>query len=555
MTTILLWAVGVSGALALAAIGMASADRRKMTSQVAVVFLILAIFGGWATYFPAHAWAKASAVNGYHETLNGSVVAAPMKTIKCERDGECRHTYECDVTYTTRYYTDKDGKQQSEQVRHSHQCPYTTYEYSFWIVVDAYHEYTIPVALHIFGSKPEKFRRGWFHDPPDRVARGVPQKWVQARDAIARGDTLSATVPNTYPNYVLANEYDLYEEYSDKIDLLKSKRLMPDHIARLKDPIHDLIVADKVGFVGECRPPNPGAWQDETMRFNSNFGPNWQGDLRIVCLRASALNGLGVSPFDYAQALKAHWLNNLGKYAFPKNGVALVLAVSDDSREVVWSRAFTGMPKGNEGMLNRLSEFEHRTDRLEFDPQAVLGHTVTPIVHEGGKPKAVPRTTPGAVPDIVMSQEFGFKRPCMDCDDPGEEDQEGYVALKDEIPLSTGGTIGAVSFNTVVILGAWYVIFIVRMDLVPYRLPKPPRPSLSSLPKPTRIRPTSVRRRPRRRPPREVPPYGYPEDDTGDIGDRGESHTPQYLADDPADELRRTLARLLDERKGGTPHE
>lgn len=478
MFTILLWAVVVGAVLAVAAFALADVDRKKIVGELAIVFFALVLFEGWGSYFPAHVVGKASAVNGYHQFLNGTVIDTPMKKIPCERDGECANTYKCDVTYTTEFYQDSEGKTQTRQVEHSHQCPYATYEYSYWLLVEAYHTYHIPVALNIFDARPQQFRGGWSgEDVPRNIARGVPKKWQLAKDAIARGDAPSATVPDTYANYILANELDSYEEYSDKIEDLKAARLLPDHTARLKDPIYDLIVADKVSFVGGCAPTNPKAWQDEAMRFNSSFGPHQQGDLHIVCLKASALNGKGISPFDYTQALKANWLNGLGKYAFPKNGVALVLAVSDDGQRVQWSRAFTGMPKGNEGMLNRLSEFEHRTTPLDFTPTAVLGHTTTTIIHKGGEPQALSSTTAGAVPDIVMGGEFEFIRACMDCDDKGEDAAQGYVSLKDEIPLSTTWTVIAIVANTTLSLAGWWVLFVVVAGITP---PSSPRQRISS---------------------------------------------------------------------------
>ena len=155
--------------------------------------------------------------------------------------------------------------------------------------------------------------------------------------------------------------------------------------------------------------------------------------------RASCIPS-GVSQRDYLNALQAYWLNGLGKRAFAKNGIMLVLAVDDTASNIVWSQAATGMPVGNGAMLQELS-IEMRD--MPFTVESVFGHTTGTVTIKDAKPKVVYRLGDGAVPRIVLNK-FPFKRACMGCEDEGEKGQTGYVSLSTELPLDGSHTVWAV---------------------------------------------------------------------------------------------------------------
>lgn len=422
---------------------------------VAIVVLALATLGiGFGTYPIALHIAQASAVGGYHQFLNGSVVSADSQAYTCTRDGICDHTYLCDpyLVPITTYYTDGKGHTHSETtwVTRYHSCPYATQEYTYTLSDSLGTTYTI--ASHIFAANPQQWRPG--SGLPD-VPRGIPAAWQQAKDHLSTGNADPVTVPSTYNNYILASEKTILRVSSDDINLLKSKSLLPDHTQDLQNPIHDIFRANKVSFVGGPTVSNQAAWQNALMHFDAALGMQKQGDMHLVVIKASALPA-SVSPEDYANALKAYWLNNLGKYALAKNGIMLVLAVNDSGSTIVWSRAATGMPIGNGAMLEALGT---ELTGKPFTVDTVFGNTTARISTMGGKLKPVYTLGSGLVPQIVMVR-FPFQRACMGCTGANEVGEQGFVNLSTEIPLGGWGTFWAIFVDVFIVFIVWGAAFV-----------------------------------------------------------------------------------------------
>lgn len=395
-----------------------------------VAVLVMVVFGPSA--------AKAHAAAGYKEFWNGSVVRAWSQETPCSRDGPCVHEYNCDP-YQVKVvdqaaYTDKDGHYHSEVSHYEtryHDCPYATVEVSYYL--DDNIGRTLTVGDHWLVNPPHAYRGG--EGIPGDIPRGVPERWQTSEQRLERGDAEPVTKVNHYTNFILPSEGHLYHEYNDEAEKYLKQGLMPKHTADLDGQVlFDLDTqARKVQFVGVA-PSNVEQWQDRLMRFNAALGAERQGDLHVVVVPAARIT----SPDKYINALVAYWQNALGKWGFPKNGVALAIGVSDDAQTIEWSRAKTGMPEGNGSMLAAL-KFELADKPL--DPNVLLGQiTAAPYLKEGGK-AAVRYTHGEGLLDQIMFRDYPFKRACMrHCNDPGDSGT-GYVFLRDSIPVSTGAKV------------------------------------------------------------------------------------------------------------------
>lgn len=432
-----IWFTGIILALAAGvAMYLMYAPRERTATLAITVVITTAVIGGsgFAAYPIAHSTVQGVAIGGYQQKLNGSVTSTDVTITTCHKEKEeyggsnCRHTERCDsyIDLVTEWYTGSDGKQHSrtKPVTKWYDCPLDSHEYTYRLTAVAYHTYTFTIADHIFGPDSRHLRGN-----DGGISRSVPAQWQHAKDSLAAGNADPITVPDTYENYILGSESELLQEHSEDIKDLEAKKLLPSVLA----PIHDHFLADKVSFVG-MNPSDAATWQDRLMRFNAAFGTLKQGDMRVVALRASALPP-GITPEDYIRALKAHWQSDFGKNAFPKNAVVLVLAVDDSGQNITWARAETGMPIGNHEMLDSLML---RLRDQPFTPDAIFG-TTTATITGGSKPKVTYQTGTGLVPQTVM-HDFPFKRACMGCADKGEKGQQGFVDLKDLIPLSGWAT-------------------------------------------------------------------------------------------------------------------
>jgi hypothetical protein len=377
--------------------------------------------------------ARNSAINGYHEFYNGSVVNVRIVPDKCERDGSCSHTYTCD-TEVIHHPAQYDSQGKLTQAAYTevidHQCPYATRELDY-VMEDSLGR-TIVVGNNFFEHNPRAWRSG--KEIPDDVPRQPPERWLQAKQNLANGMADPVTGDFTYANYILASDSALYEEHDGSVERYQQAGLLPKHTAKLGgDMFYDHGTrADKVQVAGGLRVANLPMWQDRLMRLNAALGSELQGDLHVVLVPAHKVS----NPDDYITALKAYW-TSLGKRSISKNGIILAIGVSSDGKTVAWSRSDTGMPVGNGEMRTALNL---RLTGQKMDPNILLGNVRASIRREGEDLKVrYDYATSGVVGEILLV-DFPYKRPCMKCDD--KEDQGvGYVDLKDLVPISTGAKI------------------------------------------------------------------------------------------------------------------
>lgn len=425
-----------------------------------VITALVSVFGlgTGAAYHIGLSAAQTGAVSGYHQFLNGSLVSADVNVTHCDRDGSCVHEDNYCDSYTdieTETYTDANGKTQTRTklVTKYHSCPQMTEEYTYTVADNFGNRYTI--ANHIFAENPTQWRsKGVDMSGSGSVPRGVPPRWQQFKTDIDAGDADPVTVPNTYSNYVLGSEATILKASSQDIKQLQKAKLLPLHTANMnKDPIHDDFNADKVSFVGMSAPANAATWQQALMRFNAALGMRLQGDMHLVVLKASSLPS-NISEESYLNALKAYWLNDLGKNALAKNGIMLVLGLDETGAKIQWAKAATGMPVGNNEMVQGL---QNELEGVSFDPDKLFGNTKASIVESNGKKKPTYTIGEGIIPQVVMV-DFPFKRACMGCKSAEDKGQQGFIYLQTEIPLAGSDLVITDVLYVVTIVVLWGVV-------------------------------------------------------------------------------------------------
>lgn len=457
-----------SGAATMLLLPRFSHDKRITMLEFGIVSLVLIVILVPSVGLAGGAIARANAVDGYWEYWNGNIIAAESQEYTCERDGICVHTYDCDpyqvreiVRYDITYYTDIQGKQQErrvpvrEWVTHYHQCPSATHEYSYTLESSLGNTYTI--ASHIFASDAKPWRND--RNLPD-VKRGAPQRWLDVQIRIKNGDLPWDTKRVRYRNYLLAAQDSILSAYSGSVEKYREAGLLPFHTAGLdSNPMKNGYEADKVVFAGvkTSEVDNYRNWQEALGRLNSYLGETREGDLHVAVVPADRID----NPDDYASALLAYLQSReMGKEGLAKNTILLIIGVSADGQTVEWSRAKTGIPEGNGGMLDALA-----TDLQDrpMVPETLLGW---PKAHlSNGKRVFTP--SDGAVEQIIL-RDHPFARACMEkCDDPGDNGS-GYVYLKASAYISTSAQIGI--GVALFILGLACFATVAWFDLNPARL-------------------------------------------------------------------------------------
>ena len=441
--------------------------RELAFGSVVVVLLALVV-----TQFVGPHLSREHAINGYHEFLNGSIVAAQPSINNCSKTEEhgsddCASTYRCD-SYSHKVvdraaYTDSDNHYHSEQYHYEtwwHRCPYVTQEVDY----NLYDNFgrTITIGNNYFTADPVVWRPRAHKGIPSDVPRQPPERWLRAQRDLQLGFTEPVTVPNDYPNYILASDSALFKRYSGDVDQLKKAGLLPKHTANLgSDMWYDYDMrADKLQAVGGLTVNDLPRWEDRLMRFDAALGnaPNpvtkkgFQGDMHVVLLPANKVS----NPDDYINTLKVYW-TSLGKWSISKNGIILAIGASPDGRTVAWSRAVTGMPFGNGSMIEALS---HRLRDLPLDPDVLFGNVAATVQPAGNSYKDYTvnyNLNASGVIGTYVFKKHPFIRGCMVCKSKGDHGS-GYVNLRNEVPITTGAKITMFVIVFFISLGVWFAL-------------------------------------------------------------------------------------------------
>jgi uncharacterized membrane protein YgcG len=369
----------------------------------------------------------------------------------------CEDTY-ISGSYTypeeyTEYYSCTDSNGKSSTCSRQACCHYPSADiYSPYATV----EHTYEVTWYIYNRHGSHHYRGVYLDAnptragplaiPGRYARGAPPDWLDAKAHIDRGDPRPVTDMFTYKNYILASHDKMLAPFSNDVDRYLKQGILPDHTDNiLKNPIYGSgrPLAKKLSFVG-VKVANEDQLQDALMYDNAAIGSKLQGDLHVVIIDSKLVD----DPHKYKNALRAYWLgDHYGKRALAKNGIILVIGTSDGAT-IDWAQADTGMPFGNNVMVQAL---QNDLPGKTLEAAAIFGHPSTTI-KPATKPDAkddvkVTLSEPKSVIEDVMFGPNGFDRPCMECKNGKGV---GYKRLVDKIQPS--GTAKFVMILVVVLL-------------------------------------------------------------------------------------------------------
>ena len=354
------------------------------------------------------------------------------------------------------------------------QTPYATVEHTYSIESWMYDgdggqmSYAYPGTYLDANPVPHPASR---RDIPGNIPRGAPADWQDAKNRLDAGDPRAVTKEGTYDNFILASKDDLLRTYGPKLDEYKADGLLPDHTANITtDPVKgpSRSQADKVSFVG-VNVQDENAWQKSVMRFNAALGTQLQGDLHVVLIDAAIVPWSDAVP--YTQSLKAYWQSeHFGRWAIAKNAIILVMGVDKATNTVAWADATTGMPFGNETMIEFLKAYLPGTPLV---PDLLFGKPVTVV--DGTKANVTHPAPQGKVEHYVFEQ-APFKRFSMSCK---KESCIGYKDLASKIKPTTTAIVWVSIITVLISIGLWvlvgYTSFVengiswCRQNLLPHR--------------------------------------------------------------------------------------
>lgn len=390
------------------------------------IVIIAAVLAPSGVYAATYDIAK-NADQTYYEFWNGSEIKAVTSVTQCERDGSCKHEYSCDpyTVYESESYTDSEGKTKTRTVTKTkyHDCPYSTEETDF--IVDT----TLGKAYILADAMTGTQFRDRMEIPGGRQT--APQFWIDAKNRIEAGNPLGITKMNPYKNFIFAADATLYDNYSDKIDTLLEQNMLP----LPSSSIHSYYVADKAYSVGDTG-IDISSMNRQLTQLNGYVGSELHGDMHVVFADAT-LSGDGT---DYTNALKAHWTSELaGKNAIAKNTLTLVVGVNKGEGQptVAWANGFTGMPVGNEGLLQEFTNLKGKTIDENFI----------------GAPKFDPKTEnyslSGGVVEGMVAGDHKFSRVSMSAADEGDNGS-GFKYLDDAWEMKPAQVAIAISISSVI---------------------------------------------------------------------------------------------------------
>lgn len=373
------------------------------------ITMIAVLITPWITYSITATVAK-NADQTFYEYWNGSEIEAVSNTITCKRDGSCRNEYDCDP-YTVSHeesYTDSDGKSRTRTVYETkyHDCPYSAEETSY-DVLTTLGNFSAGASL----MTGEQFRPSK-SIPGGRVTT-PPALWVAAKQRIDSGNPDGVTSRHEYKNFILSSDETLFASYSGNIDKLVADNMLPTPA----NSVFDIYKANKAYSVGDTK-LDMNSMNSQLGLLNAAFGSELRGDMHIVFADATKA-GEGN---DYTNSLRAFWNSEaVGKNAIAKNTLTLVVGVEsnvDGKASVAWAHGFTGMPVGNEALLQELTNLKGQVIDDKFIGSPVFNIAAKTYTHSNG-----------AVEDMVFGK-FKFARVSMSATDEGDNGS-GFKYLSD----------------------------------------------------------------------------------------------------------------------------
>jgi hypothetical protein len=349
-------------------------SNRRGHLTILTVAILASLLVPWGVYSITAAIAK-NDDQTFNEYWNGSEVSATYSSVRCEKNGRCQHHYDCDphpVT-TIETYTDEKGNAKTRPVTKTEydSCPYSQEETT----------YTINTTVGKFTAGDSLMTgvefRGNKGIPGGR--QNAPVLWIEAKNRIESGNPSGVTARHSYKNFILSADVTLFKNYSDKIEDLQKEGLLPTPASTVRA----LYQADKVYNVGNTK-VDVGEMNRQLTQLNAYVGAELRGDTHVVFVEASKAG----DKTDYTNALKAHWTGpEIGKNAISKNALVLVVGVEqkDGKPTASWATGFTGMPVGNEGLIQEFSNLKGVAIEGNFIGSPKFNPAAKSYVLSGGK--------------------------------------------------------------------------------------------------------------------------------------------------------------------------
>lgn len=319
------------------------------------------VYVGWSM-------AKQNAIT-FNEYWNGWETKTVRNDIICQRDGSCGHSYSCDPYIVMVPYTCNCNSKgvcstcvRPETIYHS--CPYVDVETNY-SVQTTLGDYVIDD--HRFPDSPQshRWRAGKTipQDVIDSAGVGEPPLWTAAKTRTESARPGPVTKKATYENLILASDNTILKQYSQALEKYRKLNLLPPVVS----DTYDFYYAAKVYFVGKVW-VNQEEWERRINYFNAALGTDMRGDLHLVIVGDKRVLE---NPDEYMYAIKAHWQDKkvLRKDCLSKNGIVVIVGVTEENK-ILWARAFTGMPLGNEEMLVAI---QSGLKGVDLKPEVVLG--------------------------------------------------------------------------------------------------------------------------------------------------------------------------------------
>lgn len=233
----------------------------------------------------------------------------------------------------------------------------------------------------------DNFWKGSRRTAVDSSDTAIPQDWQRYSAVLKSGKVPLVTAPHRYMNWIFTSDAAMFRQFEGDIELYEKAGLLPTMnwvYSRLGQGwAADYDFVQFVGGITVDRNANY-AWQDAAYAFSSFFGNSHQGSLTIVFAPKSAVEALG-SADKWADTIKANY-SKRGKWditvngeklqrLLPKNSFLIACVVEGDKIPSDGCRIRTGMPNGNEQVINDFAYPGMRPEfkMIPFTPEGFFG--------------------------------------------------------------------------------------------------------------------------------------------------------------------------------------
>lgn len=318
------------------------------------VIIPLTIFLGWKL--------SVNSRISFQEYRNGWETKTIHHKIKCTRDGVCKWCYDCDPYIVMVSYSCGTSKQPRTCLRAEtryHSCPYVTEEWTF-TVETTIRNFTIDANRFPDNYKNMLYRSKSADNIAVQAGIGIPARWDSVDKRLKANTPGPVTGLFGYKNYILPSSQSVWRKDSSAVNDYRTRNLLP----KFNMTTYDFYRANKVYSVGLVEYLNN--WNTNLAYVNGYIGKQLQGDLQLILVNNRYIDQ---NPDRYTNAVEAYWKNI---EVFEHNAVAknaLVVIMGTDGNKVLWSRAFSGMPIGNEKFIIGIRNMKN----IPFDPDSALG--------------------------------------------------------------------------------------------------------------------------------------------------------------------------------------